>query len=58
MERLMKFAYYTATKKIKFVTITTAHNGPEFAAAPRIEVKGKLEARKVAAAHNAQPWNF
>lgn len=54
----MKFAYYTATKKIKFVTITTAHNGPEFAAAPRIEVKGKVEARKVAAAHNAQRWNF
>jgi hypothetical protein len=41
-------AYYYATKALKFVEI----------GAQRFRVSGIREARKVAAQHNAQPWNF
>ena len=48
------FAHYTATKARKTVTIsgTTRPVGTVYA------VSGKAEARKVAAQHNATPWNF
>lgn len=48
------YAHYFATKKTKFVVIskTTRPEGQ------RIAVSGKAEARRIAKAHNAQPWNF
>lgn len=54
----MQYAFYTVTKKMKFVTISAALCGSEFAAPPRFPVTGKAEARKIAATHNPKPWNF
>ena len=50
-------AYYTATRKIKFVTI---HKGgiENDRLGTRYNVSGKKEARQVAEQHNARPWNF
>lgn len=48
------FAHYFASKKTKFVVIS---EGPR-PDGKRIAVAGKVEARKVAAQHNATPWNF
>tara|TARA_R110000851_G_scaffold187318_1_gene337096 strand:- start:8949 stop:9101 length:153 start_codon:yes stop_codon:yes gene_type:complete len=49
------YAHYFASKKTKHVliTLTNRPTGGE-----RIEVKGKAEARKVAAQHGAKAWNF
>lgn len=41
------FAHYFASKKTKFVVIS---DGPT--------PNGKVEARKIAKEHDAQPWNF
>lgn len=55
----MKYAFYTATSKTKFVMISKTLpgqvNDPE---AFNVPVSGKREANKVAKLHNAKPWNF
>ena len=50
-------AYYTATRKIKFVTI---HKGGRVndRIGTRFEVANMKEAKQVAQQHNASPWNF
>jgi len=47
-------AHYFSTKTRKFLILseTLAPVGKE------IQVSGKAEARKIAAQHNAKPWNF
>ena len=52
-------AEYTApTKRISgMVWITKIENGQRTEIA-NFSVSGKVEARKVAAANNAKPWNF
>jgi hypothetical protein len=53
------FAHYTATSKLKTVTITRTPSlqyGDN--RLTEIVVSGKTEARKVAAEHGAQCWNF
>lgn len=50
----MKTAHYYASSKTKFVVISTTLRP----VGERIAVAGKAEARKVAAAHDAKPWNF
>lgn len=47
-------AHYFASKTNKYVIIS---EGPR-PIGERINVKGKAEARKIAAAKNAEPWNF
>lgn len=47
-------AHYFASKKTKFVVIS---DGPT-PNGKRIAVSGKVEARKIAKEHDAQPWNF
>ena len=50
-------AYYTATRKIKFITI---HKGGRIndRIGTRYEVANMKEAKQVAQQHNASPWNF
>lgn len=48
-------AYYSASRKVKFVTIKINSNSLDD---NRITVSGKVEARKIAAQHNAECWNF
>lgn len=50
-------AHYT-TGKQPTLCIATTVNGQRKWIAERIAVAGKREARKVAAQHNATPWNF
>lgn len=49
-------AHYTATRNLKFVQFGV--NGRVNPATVRIHVSGKAEARKIAAFHGAQCWNF
>lgn len=53
-EDLKMFAHYFSTKVQKFVIISDSFQP----VGERIQVSGKAEARKVAAANNAKPWNF
>lgn len=50
-------AYYTASRKVKFVTI---HKGGRVndRLGTRFNVSGMKEARQLAQQHNARPWNF
>lgn len=48
------FAHYFSTKAQKFIIISDSSQP----VGKRIQVSGKAEARKVAAANNAKPWNF
>jgi hypothetical protein len=51
--------YYDGGKRAgKFVDIVQIGNGWRKALKGPFPVSGKREARKVAAAHNATPWNF
>jgi len=50
------YAHYTATKTVKFVTLSSTMR-PDSNAMRHI-VTNKKEARAVAATHNATPWNF
>lgn len=50
-------AHYTTGKQPTLDIAVTA-NGRRAWLAIGIKVSGKREARKVAAAHNATPWNF
>lgn len=52
----VKTAHYTATKTRKFVTIVAP--GQAYGAGEIISVSGKAEARRIAAARGATPWNF
>lgn len=50
------YASYSASKAVKQVII---HTTPALTSkVETIAVSGKVEARKVAAQHNAQCWNF
>lgn len=48
------FAHYFKTAKQSFVIISATYAPTGL----RVDVSGKTEARKVAKAHNAAPWNF
>lgn len=48
------FAHYFKTASQSFVIISTSYAPTGL----RVDVIGKVEARKVAKAHNATPWNF
>jgi len=50
-------AYYTATRKVKFITI---HKGGRVndRIGTRFDVANMKEAKQVAQQHNARPWNF
>lgn len=48
-------AYYTASRKRKFVTIKHPTLNTEIV---ELDVSGKVEARKIAKEHNAKCWNF
>jgi hypothetical protein len=50
------FANYYATNTQKVLLISTDINGRNVV--KKISVKGKVEARKVAAENNAKAWNF
>lgn len=50
------YANYTATAKLKFVTISYDIQGRN--KVKNVIVKGKIEARKVAAEYGAKCWNF
>ena len=50
-------AHYTQGK-LPTLCIATTNNGQRTWLVERIKVEGKREARKVAAHHNATPWNF
>lgn len=50
-------AHYT-TGKQPTLDLAVTTNGNRAWVAIGIKVAGKREARKVAAAHNATPWNF
>jgi hypothetical protein len=50
-------AHYT-TGKQPTLCIATTNNGNRTWIVERIKVAGKREARKVATAYNATPWNF
>ena len=51
------YAHYVATKTVKYVMITRTRQ-PYSDGAIRVFVKGKAEARKFAAQHGAECWNF
>lgn len=48
--------YFTGRFSVKYVVFGV--NGVFTVDAQRYEVKGKLSAGKLAAEHNAKPWNF
>ena len=50
------YAHYTATKVKKTLMITPTTRPTD--AVMLIDVTGKVNARKVAAMHDAKPWNF
>ena len=50
-------AHYT-TGKQPTLCIARTNNGQRIWVAERLPVAGKREARKIAALHNATPWNF
>jgi hypothetical protein len=54
---IMLEAHYTQGKQ-PTLCIAITNNGQRTWVAERIKVEGKREARKVAAQHNATPWNF
>ena len=61
MERKGPFAYYTASKSGKYLTITTnlrpvRHIDPAYPMG--IPVDGKHHARKVSKQHGATDWNY
>jgi hypothetical protein len=51
----MMFAHYTASRKIKTLTISDNNRG---IGGEEIAVSGKVEARRIAAERGAQCWNF
>lgn len=51
------YAHYFATKAVKYVMITKTMQ-PYSDGAIRVIVKGKADARNVAAKYNAECWNF
>lgn len=51
-----QIAYYTATKKVKFLTIFPNPQSRE--EIKRVEVSGKVEAKKYCKDNNIKPWNF
>lgn len=51
-------AEYWGIKKQPIVDIVLIANGERTYLHARLPVAGKREARKLAAAHNAVPWNF
>lgn len=51
-------AHYFASRTEKYLVIVEGPSLRGHAADVRIPVAGKAEARKIAAARGAQPWNF
>lgn len=51
-------AHYFATRTRKELVISRDATTRLESTVARFEVSGKIEARKLAAQHNAQPWNF
>ena len=52
----MLYAHYYKTSKAAFVVISTDNQGRDYVL--KRQVKGKIEARKVAAEKSATCWNF
>ena len=52
------FAHYFATRTVKYVLITNNYSLAASTQQRKITVSGKAEARKIAAANSAKPWNF
>ena len=49
-------AYYTATKKVKFITVYSDEYRTK--QVQQINVNGKIEAKKWCKENNVKPWNF
>lgn len=49
-------AYYTATKKIKFLTVYSDEQRAK--EIKTVEVTGKIAAKKYCKENNIKPWNF
>lgn len=55
---MVAYLHKTTGGGFKLTICARPCNGEEFQNGKKIDVAGKREAKKVAAEHNATPWNF